>query len=192
MALPSTSTSLTLLDCLRQSHPPVTAWERFVRIYTPLLYEWASRQGFHDADRADLTQEVLIKLLRKLPEYQSKPGHSFRSWLFAVARNEGRDYRRNRGTRGLPAADGLSGYADGAPFNEMEEAEYCRFVVHRALSMIRSEFKEDVCQAFERHKILGKPAAEVAAELGMTEGALYTACSRVMTRLREEIGGFVE
>ena len=65
---PSVATSLTLLDCLCQSHPPGEAWERFVRLYTPLLYEWARRQGFKDADQADLTQEVLIKLLRKLPE----------------------------------------------------------------------------------------------------------------------------
>ena len=37
----------------------------------------------------------------------------------------------------------------------------------------------------------GKPAADVAAELGMSLGAVYIAKSRVLGRLREEFGELV-
>jgi len=61
-------TSVTLLDRLRRGGEPA-AWDRFARLYTPLLRAWAVRQGFQDADAADLTQDVLLKLVHELPAY---------------------------------------------------------------------------------------------------------------------------
>jgi RNA polymerase sigma-70 factor (ECF subfamily) len=194
MPLTAPSTSLSLLDCLRRSQPDSDAWKRFVKLYTPILYEWARRRGFGDADCADLTQQVLVKLLRKLPGYQPQADRSFRSWLFQVAKNQGHDFRRRRATRELPRADGLSDIADDerATFTEMQEAEYTQLLVHRALKLIRDDFEERTFRAFEACKLGGKTARDVATELGMSEGAVHVACHRVMTRLRGEIQGFVE
>ena len=41
------------------------AWERFVRLYTPLLPTWARRPGVQEADAEDLVQEALLKLVRE-------------------------------------------------------------------------------------------------------------------------------
>ena len=38
----------------------------------------------------------------------------------------------------------------------------------------------------------GRPAAEVARELGLSENAVYIARCRVLRRLRQELGGLVE
>src|SRR5437868_2870673 len=55
-------TSTNLLEQLR--HPAdARAWERFVDLYTPLLYGWACGQGLRDADAADLIQEVFVVLV---------------------------------------------------------------------------------------------------------------------------------
>ena len=64
----------TLLDRLRRPDP-ADAWDRFVRLYAPVLMRWAQLQGLHLADAEDLAQVVLIKLIRLLP------GFEHRSWV---------------------------------------------------------------------------------------------------------------
>ncbi|MCI0700216.1 MAG: sigma-70 family RNA polymerase sigma factor [Planctomycetia bacterium] len=191
MMTSSPSTSLTLLDRLRLPHQP-DAWERFVKLYTPLLRDWARRQGFQEADAEDLTQEVLVKLTNELPHYNRKDGQTFRGWLFRVTANQCIDFRRRRATRKLPGADGLSGVGDDSPLSEFVEGDYRRALVHRGLEMIRSEFTDRTMSAFEQVMIQGRSVPEVAASLGLTENAVFLARHRVLTRLRQEIEGFLE
>ena len=69
------TTSTNLLGRLQQSDQP-EVWERFVQLYTPLLLVWTKRQGVQDVE--DLVQEVLMKLLRELPQFQRQREGSFR------------------------------------------------------------------------------------------------------------------
>jgi RNA polymerase sigma-70 factor (ECF subfamily) len=185
------TTSPTLLDRLRHDGH-AQAWERFVRLYTPLLLGWARRQGFQEADAADLVQDVIVKLIRELPAYERAAGQSFRGWLFRVATNQCRDFRRRRATRALPAADGLSGVNDDPPGAEMEEADYRAAVVRRGFDLIRPDFNEKTWAAFTGVMVDGRPAAEVAVALGISENAVYLARHRVLTRLREELAGLLD
>src|SRR5205085_5327391 len=100
MSTSSSSTSLSLLERLRNPNQE-RDWERFVRLYTPLLHLWARRQGFNDSDASDLTQQVLVKLLRLLPSYTCNPGQTFRGWLHRVTAHQCRDFRRRTATRPL-------------------------------------------------------------------------------------------
>jgi RNA polymerase sigma-70 factor, ECF subfamily len=187
----SPSTSLTLLERLRERNRP-DAWNRFVHLYTPLLQRWAKQQGFQDADSADLTQEVLVKLMNELPHYARGEGQSFRGWLYRVTANQCRDFRRRKASRALPAADGLSGFDAESPVSDFEEREYRTSLVNRALELIRDEFNDRTWTAFRQLMVEGRSAAEVASALGITENAVYLARHRVLTRLRREIDGFVE
>lgn len=184
-------TSLTLLG---QLHDPraADAWARFARLYTPLLVGWAKRSGFRDADAADLVQEVLVKLTAALPHYTRGEGQSFRGWLYRVARRTSLDFRRNRATRPLPHAAGLSDAAAPAPFAALEEHEYRAALVRRALELIRPELTETTWHAFHLHMIDGRPAADVAARIGVTPNAVYLARHRVLTRLRREVDGLLD
>src|ERR1700722_3362463 len=94
------TTSASLLQQIRVESR-ADSWERFVRLYTPLLLYWARRRGLQDTDAADLVQDVLIVLVRKLPEFQYQPGRSFRGWLRTVLMNKWRDRRRPAATAGL-------------------------------------------------------------------------------------------
>lgn len=185
------TTSLTLIGKI-SGQPDSPEWERFVRLYRPLLEGWAARNGFQPADAADLAQDILVKLLKELPGYQPLPGRSFRSWLFRLATNAGHDHRRRVATRKLPVGDGLSGVQEDSPLAEMEEAEYRRELSRRALATVRGDFGEQTMAAFTRTKVDGRPAAEVATELGMTANAVYVAVNRVMTRLRAELDGLLD
>jgi len=185
------TTSLTLLDLLREPGNP-DAWDRFARLYAPLLLRWAELQGFQEADAQDLAQTVLIKLIRLLPGYQRHDGQTFRGWLFTICRNECHDYRTRRATRALPAADGLSGVADRSPGDDLDEIEYRRRLVRRALELVRSDFTPATWDAFNRFVLEGRPAADVARELGNTANAVYLARNRVLTRLRAEFAGLLD
>ncbi len=65
------------------------------------------------------------------------------------------------------------------------------FVVRLGLNFIRDEFEQRTWRAFEGIAWDHRPAAEVAAELGLSLGAVYVANSRVMKRLREELVGLI-
>ena len=130
------TTSLTLLDRLRRpGHPD--AWDRFVRLYAPLLVRWAHLQGFQNADAEDLAQTVLVKLIRLLPGYECRDGRTFRGWLFTICRNEGRDFRLRPATRALPGPDGLATVAALPASADPDEGEYRRHLVRRALELVR-------------------------------------------------------
>src|SRR5262245_37397575 len=88
------TTSASLLERLGQPAERELAWNRFVRLYTPLLYHWARRLELSSADAADLVQEVFALLLRQLPRFAYDARKSFRGWLRIVTLNRWRDLRR--------------------------------------------------------------------------------------------------
>lgn len=184
------TTSLTLLDRLRRSGQ-ADAWDRFVRLYTPLLLEWARLQGLQPADAEDLAQVVLVNLIRLLPGYEPREGKSFRGWLFTVCRNECRDFRARRTTRPLPGGDGLNTVA--APGTaDPDENDYRRQLVGRAIELVRTDFSNNVWAAFAGVVLDGRSPADVARDLGMTPNAVYQARYRVLRRLRDELDGLLD
>jgi RNA polymerase sigma-70 factor (ECF subfamily) len=179
------TTSTSLLDRLRQPSD-AEAWARFVELYAPLLYRWSCRLGLQDADAADLVQDVFVILLRKLPAFDYDPRRSFRGWLYTVLLNHWRDHPHRRLTP-LAAEVAVADLAE-----EMREAEYRRYLVDRALRLMRSDFEPPTWRACWECVANGRPAAEVAAELGLSAAAVYIARSRVLRRLRQELAGLLE
>ncbi len=183
------TTPVSLLERLRA--PSGDAWEEFVRLYTPLLFAWATRAGLQEADAADLVQEVLVLLVARLPEFRYDPSRSFRGWLRTVTLNK----LRERGRRAaLPLArDGA--VADVAAPNDLEgfwETEYRQHLVGEALRLMRAEFQPPTWQACWEHLANGRPAADVGAELGLSPGAVRAATFRVLTRLRQRFAGLMD
>jgi RNA polymerase sigma-70 factor (ECF subfamily) len=184
-------TPASLLERLRQPDQE-QAWARFVELYTPLFFSWARRLGLHDADAADLVQDVLTILVRKLPEFTYDKSRSFRAWLHTVTLNSWRNHCRRAG---LPRAEyvaDLDGLAGPDTVALAGEEEYRRWLVGRALDLMRAEFQPNTWKACWECVVGGRPAAEVAAELGVGAGAVYMAKSRVLSRLRQELAGLLE
>jgi RNA polymerase sigma-70 factor (ECF subfamily) len=69
--------------------------------------------------------------------------------------------------------------------SEHEEAGFLR----AAIALIRGEFEPRTWQAFWLTAVEARSPGDVAAELGMTAGAVRVAKSRVLKRLREELRG---
>jgi RNA polymerase sigma-70 factor (ECF subfamily) len=184
------TTSPSLLARLRTS-PQRQAWDRFVELYTPLLFAWAGRLGLTGHDAADLVQDVFTILVERLPEFQYNADQSFRAWLKTVLRNRWRQQQRHRAVekRVDAALDAVAG-PDAVP--ELEAEEYRRHLVGRALALMEAEFQPQTWKACWESVVHGRAAAEVAAELGMTPNAVYLARSRVLRRLREELQGLLD
>jgi RNA polymerase sigma-70 factor (ECF subfamily) len=167
------TTPVSLLQRLRQPSD-ADAWDRFVQLYTPLLAFWAARAGVPDSDAADLIQDVLVLLLQKLPQFSYDPHKSFRSWLRTVTLNKWRERCRHVD---LPVAAtlALDDVAVADPAEEFWEAEYRQHLIGQALRLMQANFTTATWQACWQTTVNGKSAPVVAAELGMTPGAVRVA-----------------
>jgi RNA polymerase sigma-70 factor (ECF subfamily) len=184
-----TSTPVTLLQRLRgpvQKATTAAAWAEFVELYTPLLYSWASRLGLQPSDAADLVQDIFVILVQKLPEFEYDSQKSFRAWLRTILMNRWRDREKRLAVvsqQNDAAALEQAAVSDQAL--EIEEAEYREVLLRRALELMQREFHPATWRACWEQVVQGRPAAEVARELGLSVNAVYVARSRVLRRLRE-------
>jgi RNA polymerase sigma-70 factor (ECF subfamily) len=189
------STSRSLLAEAQQDDS--AAWRRLVGLYAPLVAAWCRRWGVAEQDIVDLLQEVFAAVARNLGDFRKQQPHdTFRGWLATIARNKVRDYKRQRFDRpvaagGTEAARRLGQAPDPqAIVDEPEADEDPAFgeVLQRAIEAIRGEFHERTWQAFWSVVVEGRRAADVAAELAMQPGTVRVCKSRVLSRLRRELG----
>jgi RNA polymerase sigma-70 factor (ECF subfamily) len=185
-------TPISLLERLRQPEEQA-AWERFVQLYTPLLHHWARRLGLQGQEAADLVQDVFTLLVAKMPEFRYKPDRRFRAWLWTVTLNRVRE-RQRREPAPLLLADqeALARVAAPDVAKDVDEEEYRTYLTRRAMELMQSEFQPTTWKAFWECVVNERPAAEVAAELGVTENAIYLAKGRVLRRLRVELQGLLD
>src|SRR5262249_33046436 len=115
---------------------------------------------------------------------------SFRAWLFTVTRNKLIDLRE-RQRRGQGAGGSSAGEVfDRQPAREDEtvwDEEFRRHLFTTAADEVRGEFEEATWSAFWQPGGEGKKSADVAAELGLSVGAVYVAKSRVQARLKQRV-----
>lgn len=168
-----------------------TAWTRFVDLYSPLLYRCASRLEPQETDALDLVQEVFLLLHQKLPEFLYDPRQSFRGWLRTVLQNKWRERQRRHAPPAPVDPTVLSQVAGIDPWDSLAETDYQRYLVHRALELMRTDYELTTWKAFWETTVQERPAAEVAAELNLSIAAVYKAASRVRLGLRQELAGLM-
>jgi RNA polymerase sigma-70 factor, ECF subfamily len=185
-------TPASLLERLRRPGSD-DAWRRFVRLYTPLLYYWARRLGETPDGASDLVQDVFVILVQQLPVFVHDPRRRFRGWLWTLLRNRWRDRHKRRAAPAQMSEAMLAGVeVDGDEVAAFDEAEYRSHLVSRAFELMQTEFQPSTWKACWEVVVSGRPAQEVAADLGMSVGAVYVARSRVLRRLRDELAGLLD
>jgi RNA polymerase sigma-70 factor, ECF subfamily len=186
------TTPVSLLEKLRRPGDQAP-WVRFVHLYYPLIYDWARGAGAGPEDAADLVQDVLTVLIRKMPEFDYDASKTFRGWLRTVTLNSWRRQRRRSPRLPTEAIDlaEVDG-EDDPPDLAFEEDEYRRLLAFRALQVMKTDFQEATWRACWENVVEGRPADEVACELGITVNAVYLAKARVLRRLHQELDGFLD
>ncbi len=174
------------------------AWEDFVEIYRPVILRLALRKGMQAADAEDIAQEVLTVLAKAVEQWVYDPKRAkFRTWLHRVANNailnglsRGRPDRAAGGP--APQAAIVQKQSREGPDSDLLRLEYRREVFRWAARQVRKEFRPDTWNAFWLTAVEGRPAEAVAKELAKDAGAVYTARSRVMQRIREKVSDYEE
>ena len=185
------TTSVSLLERLRQPGEQ-DAWHRFVHLYTPLLFHWARDVGLDQNDAADLVQDVLLLLMKKLPEFAYDADRSFRGWLRTLTLNKWRELQRRKKVSEVGIAADLLDRAAPDPADAFAETEYREHLVRRALQLMQAEFEPTTWQACWEFVVSGRSAAEIARELGLSVAVVYSAKYRVLRRLRQELEGLLD
>ena len=190
-------TSASLLERLRRPDPAASDWQRLDAMYAPLIRAWIARLPGIGTEADDLTQEVLIVLVRELPTFQRERDGSFRVWLRRVTVNRVRTWRRSRKRLPLvgldPADDFLTRLEDPASDLADEwDREHNRHVRDRLFAAIRRDFEPATWEAFTLFALDGLSAAEAGARTGMTAAGVVSAKARVLKRLRDEAAGILD
>lgn len=177
-------TPASLLHRLR-APDETDAWNRFVELYTPLLFHWAQRLGQQDSDSADLVQDVFLILWRKLPEFEYDRDRSFHAWLKTLFLNCHCSRQRQRVP--LPIGMNREEVATNAGDLEWEDSEYERYLIRQAFRLIERDFSLLHQKAFRAYVLDGRAPEQVAQELGLSQGTVYGIKSKILSRLRQEL-----
>lgn len=187
----------TRLSLLLQVKDPRAeeAWTYFVGQYRPFIVKLIQDVFPLDASEAeDVAQEVLLKLLRAMKQFEYDPQQKFRSWLRTITRNAVRDALRSRKTRKDRATGDthVQSFLHGQASKSDEVADRMVGRLHYDLladaeAHVKRRVEPRTWVAYTRSKTGEVRAREIAAETGMSVAAVYKAKSKVIRMIREEI-----
>ncbi len=156
--------------------------EELVRQYYDEIYVFAYRQTFNKDTAMDLTQEILISVLRSYDTYDPKKA-SLRTWIYRIATNRIIDYRRSRTARDhdyLP----LDAVEDAVSDSFVQETEN-RELLERIEAYV-SSFNTTTQQVFRFRLYADLSFAEIADLLSMPEATVKTVYYRLIKQIRKE------
>ena len=138
----SESTRITLLHRLNENPADQMSWAEFVRLYGPAIRTWLIHWGLQEADAQDVTQNVLLRLTAKLPQFKYDPSRSFRGWLKTLTHHAWHDFvtesgYRNRGSGDTGVLDQLQTVAAREDLAARVEAEFDKELLEVAMVRAR-------------------------------------------------------
>ncbi len=183
-------TSTRLLGSLRTAPPNQAAWAEFVARYAKVIYDWCRRWGVQDADAADITQAVLLKVSRKMRSFTYDAGGSFRGWLKTLTHHAWHDLVRRRRSCTV-GRDGTEEWLQSleAPQDSAAgtEAVRDRELLQMAMERVRRRIKPITWNAFQLTAVEGLTGSVAAARLGVPLATIYKARSNVQKLLQQEV-----
>lgn len=183
------------------------AWKDFVDLYSPLVYHWCHVAGLPSYEIPDVFQDVFSSVAKSLPNFQhNKRKGSFRAWLRTITKNKIVDHYRRKGKQpspegGTEAQDRMLQIAismesdDGRRTNQSakewllsEKDLTFEILFLNVIPKVQSHFKTQTWKAFWLVVVEGRTPAEVGSELGISPTTVRVAKSRVLCRIRKELG----
>jgi len=170
------------------------AWDEFCKLYQPLVRIYVGRFRLHDHDAEDLSQEIFTKLHGHMSRFDLDHSRGkFRGWLRSFTDNRVRDWlrakaREKKHEAPVPAEELGAAFEETDAGETRRRLEWQRSVFEVVLKQVRHEFKDrkKVLSCFEMATLSGRPAKEVAAELGIDSvNTVYVYAHRVLQRARD-------
>jgi RNA polymerase sigma-70 factor (ECF subfamily) len=189
-------TPLSLLERARANDSE--AWSRLVDLYRPLVLHWCQRGGVTGADSEDLSQEVFMAAALRLARFhRDQAGDTFRGLLRGIIRNQllmhyRRTARQPRGDGGPEVWQQMQQIPDPLADGDAEETAEISKLYSRALELVHGDFEEQTWQAFWLTVMEGRTPATLTQELGMSATSIRQAKSRVLRRIKQEVGDLLD
>ena len=168
------------------------AWTRFSKAYGPLLKGYAARAARNfglswcESDLDDVVQDIFVKLLRAMPNFAYDPSRRFRSYLSQCTRNAITDKLRKTGPV-LDAGVGEAIVGSGDENDPEPVIRYFQATLGAVLPEVRSRClargNEAQWRSFIEAGMRGRPAVEVASELGISKELVWTNTARVVKEI---------
>ena len=196
------TTQTNLLSAVRDSRN-TGAWGDFYRIYVPMLGGFFRRLGLSEAEADDVSQEVLVIVLRSLRGnvYDRDKG-GFRAWLFGIARRQAlaalRQRKRRTRVQTVDPPDGamlIDQLEDKRGEENLQEVwrQECRYaMLDEALHHVEADVGAKTFQAFVLYALNHLPARQVAEQLGISQSSVYVYKGRVLSAVQCWIEAFEE
>ena len=194
----SDATRLSLIS--RALARQADAWSELVDLYGPLVAHWSRRFGCDSHATADCVQEVFTAVYKSLGRYEARErAGSFRAWLWTITANKLRDRLRaerphNRARGGSSAMMSLHAIADPhdamaeVPDEEPTSTDELRSLMTRAMEQVRAEFEQKTWDIFIRSVVDQLSTQAVAEQYEVTAATVRKIRSRIMRRLRQQLG----
>jgi RNA polymerase sigma-70 factor (ECF subfamily) len=181
-------TRASLLLRLQETPDNAAAWRQFMDRYGPQVHAWCRRWGLQEADAADVTQNVLLQVTKKVSEFQYDPAKRFRGWLKTLTQHAWSDLHRRGASIGsgdsavLALLERVDARDDLA--QRLQET-FDHELLEQAYAEVQARVEPRTWQAFVLTAVEGMSGADVAKKLGMKVGAVYVAKSKVQRMLQE-------
>ena len=190
------STSISLLDRIARSGDDA-AWSKLTDVYRPFIQGVIRTYPGLASQADDITQEVMLVLMRELPAFERQRTGSFRTWLRGITVNQLRSAlrktKKHKATDISIVAGQIEELADPASVAAKKwDDAHDQFVLECVMATVKNEFREKTWQAFMMYAMEQQPAAKVADQLGLSVNSVLLAKSRILRRLREEAAGLVD
>src|SRR5262245_38742043 len=165
--------------------------EQVFRDYAPRVYNLARRMLNSDSDAEDVTQDVLLQVVRKLPSFRGDS--AFPTWLHRVTVNAALSHRRRQAIRqehGLMRS--LDAYREDEPAeaarhepspDDLATARETRQIIDRAVASLPPTYRD----VFVLSDVEGLPNAEIAERMGMSLAAIKSRLHRARAMLRDAL-----
>jgi RNA polymerase sigma-70 factor (ECF subfamily) len=171
---------------------PLSA-EQVYHDYAPRVYSMARRMVASDVDAEDVTQDVLLQVVRKLPTFRGDS--AFPTWLHRVTVNAALSHRRRQAVReehGLGVS--LEAYGEDGPFaqaaqrrmlppEEQAAGREVRQLIQQAIDALPQAYR----QVFVLADVEGLPNADIAEVMQMSLPAVKSRLHRARSMLREAL-----
>lgn len=189
------NTSITLLGAVGSTDNQA-GWNRFVKIYEPMLHRWLRFRGVPEHLIVDVVGDVFLKLVGQMPHFVYDQCGTFRGWLRTVVENaaadaEKRAYRRYEKIvdfqNSAVSARFSARSQDEEPLDELvEKMEFRLLAANSVVNRVKKRISDKTWQAFYLTEVEGKSCEDVAIQLKMKPGSVYVARFRVRNYLRTE------
>ncbi len=185
--LPTRQTLLERLKKLKDNH----SWEDFVLYYKGYIFAVIHGMGLNNLDAEDLSQKVLLKLWKNLPEYEYRPGNcKFRTWLCTVIRSEVYSWYRSQQSQKKKLENFQINLTDEEgclpEIEKIAQQEWKEHIGKLAWDNVKKAFSQNVIDAFLMYSE-GKSTKEIAEVLQMEENTVNVYKKRVREKLCKEI-----